>query len=245
MFIISILLTLISCSKPDKNNPKLIQAAIAPTVPPYTFEENGQLIGVDLEIFNGYCASRGYTCKTKSYDFAGMLGAVSSGQADIAFSGISITDQRRKAMEFSDPYAKSSWSLISLTKRNILITDLSQLKKYSIGFPTGTVFMGYVQKTFDSKGYYSVSNVKLYPSYGEALTDLQNGSLDLVFVDDSMLTTYINKLKLPIQSSYEIPYADQLGFAFAKDSSFRDDFNKYLAELGSEKINSYLKKWEK
>jgi polar amino acid transport system substrate-binding protein len=60
-----------------------------------------------------------------------------------------------------------------------------------------------------------------------------------------MLNTYINKLRLPVQSSYEIPYADRLGFAFAKGSPIRDDFNKYLKELGPEKINSYISKWEK
>ena len=105
--------------------------------------------------------------------------------------------------------------------------------------------MGYVQNTLEPEGYYPVSKVKLYPSYSEALTDLSNGNLDLVFVDSSMLNTYINKLRLPVQSSYEIPYGDKLGFAFAKGSPIRDDFNKYLAELGSEKIKSYTEKWEK
>jgi polar amino acid transport system substrate-binding protein len=245
LFAISVFLTASGCSKSNENTAKTIQAAVAPTVPPYLFEQNGQLVGVDLEIFKGYCESRGYAYKIKSYDFAGMLGAVASGQADIAFSGISITDQRKQVMDFSNPYAESTWNLVSLTKRNIRITDINQLKKYSIGFPTGTVFMGYVQNTLEPGGYYSVSKVKLYPSYSEALTDLNNGNLDLVFVDSSMLSTYINKLRLPVQSSYEIPYGDRLGFAFAKGSPMRDDFNKYLAELGPEKIKAYTEKWEK
>ena len=245
IFAASVFLTVGGCSKSKENNVKTIQAAVAPTVPPYLFEQNGQLVGVDLEIFKGYCESRGYEYKIKSYDFAGMLGAVASGQADIAFSGISITDQRKQVMEFSNLYAESTWNLVSLTKRNIRITDLGQLKKYSIGFPTGTVFMGYVQNTLEPGGYYPVSKVKLYPSYSEALTDLSNGNLDLVFVDSSMLNTYINKLNLPVQSSYEIPYGDKLGFAFAKGSTIRDDFNKYLVELGPEKIKAYTEKWEK
>lgn len=245
ILVISAFLVIGGCSKSNENTAKSLQAAVAPTVPPFMFEENGQLVGADLEIFKGYCESRGYSYQIKSYDFAGMLGAVASGQADVAFSGISITDQRKQVMDFSNPYAESTWNLVSLTKRNIRITDLSQLKKYSIGFPTGTVFMGYIQNTLEPAGYYPVSKVKLYPSYSEALTDLSNGNLDLVFVDSSMLSTYINKLRLPVQSSYEIPYGDRLGFAFAKGSPIRDDFNKYLAELGPEKIKSYVAKWEK
>ena len=245
ILVISAFLAISGCSKSNENTTKSLKAAVAPTIPPYLFEENGQLVGADLEIFKGYCESRGYTYNIKSYDFAGMLGAVGSGQADIAFSGISITDQRKQVMEFSNLYAESTWNLVSLTKRNIRITDLGQLKKYSIGFPTGTVFMGYVQNTLEPGGYYPVSKVKLYPSYSEALTDLSNGNLDLVFVDSSMLNTYVNKLNLPVQSSYEIPYGDKLGFAFAKDSPIRDDFNKYLTELGPEKIKAYIAKWEK
>ena len=78
-----------------------------------------------------------------------------------------------------------------------------------------------------------------------ALTDLNNGNLDLVFVDNSMLLTYVNKMKLPLTSSYEIPYADKLGFAFVKGSPIREDFNKYLAELGQDKIKAMEEKWSK
>ena len=60
IFAISVFLTTGGCSKSNENNIKTIQAAVAPTVPPYSFEQNGQLVGVDLEIFKGYCESRGY-----------------------------------------------------------------------------------------------------------------------------------------------------------------------------------------
>jgi polar amino acid transport system substrate-binding protein len=242
-----VLLALFSlgCSKSDNKTSKVLQVAISPSVPPFTFEENGQPVGVDLEIFKGFCESRGYTYNLKAYDFQGMLGAVASGQADVAFSGISITPKRLEVMEFSNPYVQNGWDLVSLIKRNIHITDLSQIKNYSIGFPTGTVFMGYIEKEWAPKGIYPINKIKLYPSYSEVLTDLNNGNLDLVFTDSSMLVTYVNKLNMPLTSSYEIPYADKLGFAFVKGSPIRDDFNKYLAELGPEKIKAMETKWSK
>lgn len=242
-----ILLTLFSvgCSKSDNKNSKVLQAAISPSIPPFTFEEKGQPVGIDIEIFKGFCESRGYTYNLKAYDFQGMLGAVASGQVDVAFSGISITPKRMEVMEFSNPYVQNSWDLISLTKRNIQITNLAQIKNYSIGFPTGAVFMGYIENEWAPKGIYPTNRVKLYPSYSEALTDLNNGNLDLVFIDSSMLLTYVNKMKMPFTSSYQIPYADKLGFAFIKGSPIRDDFNKYLAELGPEKIKAMETKWSK
>lgn len=242
-----ILLTLFSfgCSKADNKTTKILQAAISPSVPPFTFEEKGQPVGIDIEIFKGFCESRGYTYKLKAYDFQGMLGAVASGQADVAFSGISITPKRSEVMEFSDPYVQTSWDLISLSKRNIHITNVAQIKNYSIGFPTGTVFMDHIKSEWAPKGIYPINRVKLYPSYSETITDLSNGNLDLVFTDSPMLLTYVNKMKMPFISSYQIAYADRLGFAFKKDSPIRDDFNKYLAELGSEKIKAMEAKWSK
>jgi polar amino acid transport system substrate-binding protein len=244
---VCILLTVSSVgwSKSDKKTTAILQVAISPAVPPFAFEEKGQPVGVDIEIFKGFCESRAYTCKFKAYDFQGMLGAVASGQADVAFSGISITPKRMEVMDFSNPYVQSSWDLISLTKRNIQIANLGQVKNYSIGFPAGTVFMGYIKSEWVPKGIYPINRVKLYPSYSEALTDLNNGNLDLIFTDTSMLLTYVNKMKMPLTSSYRIASADKLGFAFKKGSPIRDDFNKYLAELGPEKIKAMEAKWSK
>jgi polar amino acid transport system substrate-binding protein len=71
-----------------------------------------------------------------AYDWLGMLGALTSGQADVAFSGISIADKRKEIMDFSNPYFTSTWQLIRLKNRHIKITDLSQLKNTLLTFPS-------------------------------------------------------------------------------------------------------------
>ncbi|MEY4524452.1 MAG: hypothetical protein RIR27_1528 [Pseudomonadota bacterium] len=235
------LLLLGGCSKEEPS--KLIKVAISPAIPPMLFEKDGKYLGIDLEIFEGYCKSRGCTFKVTAYDWLGMLGAVTSGQADVAFSGISITDKRKEVMDFSNPYFTSTWQLIGLKNRNIKITDLSQLNKYTIAYPTGSVFDDYVKNVLQPKGYYSVEQVKLYPSPTEALIALQNGNVDLVFVDNVMLVNYQKTLNLPVSSSYQVLGFDNLGFAFKKDSKLRDDFNLYLAELGPEKLKAIIDSW--
>ena len=52
-------------------------------------------------------------------------------------------------------------------------------------------------------------------------------------------------LNLPVSSSYQVVGFDNLGFAFKKGSKLRDDFDKYLNELGPEKIKAILDKWMK
>lgn len=240
-FIISAVILLMACSKQPESN--VIRVAVSPAIPPMLFEQDGKTVGVDLDIFEGYCQSRGCTFKMTAYDWLGMLGAVSSGQADVAFSGISITDKRKEAMSFSKPYYVSTWDLIGMNNRHIKITDLSQLKNYSIAYPTGTVFDDYVKTVLQPQGYYSLDKVKLYPSPTETLLALQNGTVDLVFVDQVMLKSYQKLLGLPVSSSYQVVGFDNLGFAFKKDSKLRDDFNLYLDELGPEKLKTIINKW--
>ena len=236
-------LGVVACSKGD--NSKQIKVAVSPASPPMLFDDKGQIVGVDMDLFQGYCQARGCTIKVTPYDWAGMLGAVSSGQADVAFSGISITDKRKEVMDFSQPYYDNAWHLVSLKNKNIKITDLKQLKKYSIGYPRGMAYDDLIKNELEPKGYYTLSKVKLYPSYAEVITDLQNGNLDLAFIEEPVFLNYQNKLNLPVQSSYVFTGFDQLGFAFAKGSKLRDDFDKYLKEIGPEKVKATLDKWMK
>lgn len=236
-------LGVVACSKGDDS--KQIKVAVSPASPPMLFDDKGQIVGVDMDLFQGYCQARGCAIKVTPYDWAGMLGAVSSGQADVAFSGISITDKRKEVMDFSQPYYDNAWHLVSLKNKNIKITDLKQLKKYSIGYPRGMAYDDLIKNELEPKGYYTLSKVKLYPSYAEVVTDLQNGNLDLAFIEEPVFLNYQNKLNLPVQSSYVFTGFDQLGFAFAKGSKLRDDFDKYLKEIGPEKVKATLDKWMK
>jgi polar amino acid transport system substrate-binding protein len=232
-----------SCSKNEASN--VVKVAVSPASPPMLFEDKGKIAGSDLEIFEGYCKARGCSLKITSYDWQGMLGAVSSGQADVAFSGISITQKRKEAMDFSRPYYDNGWHLVTLSKRNLKFDDLSTLKNYSLGYPRGMAYNDLIKNDLEPKGHYSLSKVKLYPSYNEVIADLQNGNLDVAFIEEPVLANYKHKLKLPIESSYVFRGIDTLGFAFAKGSPRRDDFDKYLTEIGPEKLKEIIDRWEK
>jgi len=222
---------------------KVIEVAVTPASPPNLFEENGKTQGLDFDLFDGYCKARGCTMNITAYDWQGMLGAVVSKKADVAFSGISITEPRQKVMDFSKPYMDNSWNLVSMKDRNIKLDNLDTLKNYSIGFPRGMAYMDFIKTELEPKGIYNVDQVKLYPSYNEALTDLQNGQVDMVFLDGTVASVY--RKKLPIQDSYVWEGIDRLGFAFPKGSELRADFDKYLDELGPEKRQAIIDKWMK
>jgi len=222
------------------NAANVVKVAVSPASPPMLYEQNKQIKGVDYDIFSAYCQSRGCTLDITAYDWQGMLGAVASGQADVAFSGISITDSRKKVMDFSTPYYDNTWYLVALAKNAKPITDLATLKPLRIGYPRGMAYSDLIKNDLQPKGYYSLSQVQLYPTYTEVVTDLQNGNLDLAFIEKPVLDDYINRLKLPLKSVYAFSGKDVLGFAFAKGSDMRDDFNKFLVELGPNKLEEMI-----
>jgi len=234
-------LLLCACGKSEETT--IIRAAVCPTMPPYLFEENGQYRGLDLELFEGFCKARGYRYTITAYDWQGMLGAVIGNQADVAFSNISITEKRKKSIDFSKPYADDTWNLISLKKRNIVIKDLVELKKYTIGYPRGMAFGDLIREQLEPRGIYRSSDVQLYPTYNQALADLRSGNIDLLFMERTVAA--IHKRKMDIQDSYVFTGIDVLGFAFPQGSPLRDDFDRYLAKLGPAKLKAISDKWMK
>ncbi len=233
------LLLVAGCTKSE--DARVIRVAVCPTSPPNLYEEGGKTTGMDLEIFEGFCKARGYEMKITSYDWQGMLGAVVSNQADVAFSGISITDKRLEVMDFSRPYVDNSWNLMSLKNRELKIDDLAELKKYTIGYPRGMAYSDFIKNDLQPKGIYSLDQTKLYPSYNEVMADLQNGNIDLAFVDGTVASVY--RRQLPVRDSYVFTGFDRFGFAFAKGSALRGDFDRYLDELGAERLQAIVNKW--
>jgi polar amino acid transport system substrate-binding protein len=225
----------------NEQDSKVLRIAVAPASPPNLYEENGKTTGMDLELFEGFASEHDYTLNITAYDWQGMLGAVISGQADVAFSGISITEKRKEVMDFSEPYMDNTWNLISLKGRNIEFDDLNEWKKYTTGYPRGMAYSNFIKTKMEPEGYYSLDHVKLYPSYNEVLTDLTNGNIDLAFVEGGVAAVY--KKKMPLENSYIFSGFDTFGYAFPKGSTLRDEFNAHLNNLGPEKLAAIKSKW--
>ena len=74
------------------------------------------------------------------------------------------------------------------------------------------------------------------------VTDLKNGNIDLAFIVEPILQYLTNRLQLPIKGVYTINVGVSFGFAFAKWSPLRDDFNQFLAGFGLTNIANIIAK---
>jgi polar amino acid transport system substrate-binding protein len=214
----------------DKTNPpkKVLQAAGCPTSPPNCFQRDNVYVGIDMEIMDAFCKARGCTFAMTAYDWSGMLGAVIANRADIAFSGISITEKRKEAMDFSDAYMVNVLIIAAMADRNITIPATQDWKRYRLGFVRGMYFGDLIKTTY--KEAYNYADLRQYPSYNELLADLGNGNIDGAFMDSLVMADQKTKGIYNLSTAFTLKEADQFGFAFPKGSSLRDEFNKYLRE---------------
>ena len=211
---------------------KTLQAAVCPTSPPNCFQQDKEYLGIDVEILRAFCASRGYAFAVTAYDWAGMLGAVVAGRADVAFSGISITDKRKEAMDFSAPYMVNTLVIAALADRGVSIATTADWKKYKLGFVRGMYFGDLVKTTY--KAAYAYEDLKQYPSYNELLADLGNGNVDGAFMDSLVMVDQKEKGIYNLTTAFTLAEADNFGFAFPKGSALRGEFDQFLQEPAAE-----------
>ncbi len=248
-WLIVMALALAGCGKPAGPEApaapagKILQVAICPTSPPNCFQQDKDYVGIDVEIFKAFCAERGYEFRMTAYDWSGMLGAVIANRADVAFSGISITDKRKEVMDFSEPYMVNTLIIAALADKGVAMTSEADWKRYRLGFVRGMYFGDLIKTTY--REAYAYTDLQQYPSYNELLADLGNGNVDGAFMDSLVMADQQQKGIYKLVTAFTLKEADAFGFAFPKSSALRDEFNRYLqAQAGPVQaiIDRFMKK---
>ena len=129
---------LCGCGK-DDNTLKLFTEA---TFPPYEFLRGQEVVGVDIAICRAIAEHMGKDLKVTDIQFDAVIPAVISGKADLAAAGITITDDRKKNVDFSIPYIKTG--IVVVYKKSRPYAGVGSLKGMKIGVQAGTTSETYV-----------------------------------------------------------------------------------------------------
>ena len=201
---------------------KLTMATNA-TFPPYEMTtDNGTIEGIDVETAQAIADKLGLELQVDDMDFDAALLSVQQGKADIAMAGITVTDERKAVMAFSDSYATGIQSIIVPEGSDIATADDLAGKK--IGTQRGTT--GYLYCSDD----FGEDAVVAYDNGLTAVQALNNGQVDAVVIDNAPATEYVAAnpgLKVLDTSYAEEDYA----IGMAKGSALEDAVNKALEEL--------------
>lgn len=139
---------------------------------------DGKLIGFDIDIGNELCKRANAKCVWVENDFDGMIPALKAKKFDGILSSMSMTDQRKQEIEFTDKIYNSPTRMIAKTGSPLLPTPES-LKGKRVGVQQGTMQENYAKALWSGKGV----EVVAYQSQELVYADLLSGRLDAGFQD--------------------------------------------------------------
>lgn len=239
LVLLSSLLFLLSCSAKGK---KLV-VGVSAEYPPFEYKEGADFKGIDIEIAQLIAEKLGLELQIQDMEFDSLIPSLTSNKIDMAISAITITPERQEQVDFSDAYYQSNQSLLITKSSDIIIASEEDLLKYKIGVQNGTTGQLYLSDNFVKANKMPEDNLKKYATNIEAVTDLLNGNIDMVIMDQPAATGY-EKVK-DVKTIYTIITNENYGIALPKNSVHKDKINAALKEImNSEKwdeiINKYL-----
>ena len=162
---------LAGCAKNDSDTIKMITEA---TFPPYEFLRGQEIVGIDAEICKAVAEKLGKKFSAETVDFDSVIPAVISGKADLAAAGITVTEDRKKNVDFSVPYVKTC--IVVIYKKSNPFTSVDQLKGKRIGVQGGTTSETFVLEQLKQEP-------ERTKSPAEACASLKAGRCDFVIAD--------------------------------------------------------------
>ncbi len=192
-------------------------------------EASKQCKGFGPDLVNAIAKAAGFEVKIENTAWDGIFAGLAAGKYQAISSSVSITDERKQTMDFSDPYFEVQQGVV--TQKDATVASMADLKGKTIGAQINTT--GH----FTAKKVEGAKEVKGYDEVGLAMKDLANGRLDAVICDDAVAADYAltnpdysKTLALAFLIKPDAP--EYLGFAVQKgDKETLDLINKGLAAV--------------
>ncbi|MFZ4965881.1 ABC transporter substrate-binding protein [Pseudomonas sp. Mn2068] len=205
-----------------------LKMGIEAAYPPFNNKDaSGQVVGFDKDIGDALCAKMKVECTVVTSDWDGIIPALNTNKFDFLISSMSITADRKNAVDFTDPYYSNKLQFIA-PKNVDFKTDKASLKGKVIGAQRATLAGTFLEDHFGDD-----ISIKLYDTQENAYLDLQAGRLDGILADK-----YVNYewLKSDAGKAYEfkgdpVEESDKIGIAVRKKDPLREKLNAALKEI--------------
>ncbi|KQY00507.1 ABC transporter substrate-binding protein [Rhizobium sp. Root73] len=206
---------------------KLLKVGSDTTSPPMESIDpaSGQIVGFDVDVVNAICAKINCQAEFVTTGWDGIFAALDQGSFDLVASGVSITDERKKAMDFSDPYIVNSQAvLMRVADQGISLDDFkSQGKKLSAQANTTDAQV--------AEGIVGKENVAAYDSFSASVIALKNKDVDGVVINGANAAAYEREFAGELVVAIKDLQSDPLGLVFRKDDANIAAFNEGLKAI--------------
>ena len=205
-----------------KDDSKLILVTEAGFAP-YEFYQNGEIVGVDIDIAKEIVKELGKELVVKDVSFDFLINEVKSGKADFAAAGISITDERKKQVDFTDEYTVSNQVVV--VKKDSPITSFDEISNKKIAVQLGTVADLYVSDNYPD------ATLVQHKKYLSAVEDIKAGKADCLIMDE-LPAKEIVEANTELKIMDGVLFQDRYGMIVKKgNDKLRKQINKVLKRL--------------
>ncbi len=231
---VSAMMTLCACGASSSN--KLVMATNA-AFPPYEYIEGKEIVGIDAEIAKLIADDLGKELIIEDMAFDSIIAAVQSGKADIAMAGMTVTEDRKQNINFSDPYTEAAQVIV--VKNDSTVASPDDLAGKRIGVQIGTTGDIYAEDIENAE-------IERYSKYFEAINALLQDKIDAVIVDREPGKVFVSEnpeLKM-IDEEFTV---EEYAIGVAKENTeLLDQINASLKKLkDSGKIDEIIGKYIK
>jgi polar amino acid transport system substrate-binding protein len=206
---------------------KLLKVGSDTTSPPMESVDpaSGQIVGFDVDVVNAICAKINCQAEFVTTGWDGIFAALDQGSFDLVASGVSITDERKKAMDFSDPYIVNSQAvLMRVADQGISLDDFkAQGKKLSAQANTTDAQV--------AEGIVGKENVAAYDSFSASVIALKNKDVDGVVINGANAAAYEREFAGELVVAIKDLQSDPLGLVFRKGDANIAAFNDGLKAI--------------
>lgn len=169
-----------------KAEPVKIGVAAEP-YPPFTSPDaSGKWVGWEIEFIDAVCAEEKMECVITPVAWDGIIPSLNSKKIDVIASSMSITDERKKEIDFSDKYYNTPTAVIGAKDQKFDATP-EGLKDKVLGVQVSTIHAVYAKKHFGD----SASEIKEYQTQDEANQDLAAGRIDAIQADSIAMDDFL------------------------------------------------------
>ena len=232
VFILTLILS--GCGKNKNEIIMVTEAGFAP----YEYYENGEIVGVDVAIAEEIAKELGKKLVVKNIDFDSIVSELKSGKADFAAAGMSITEERKKQVDFTIEYVTSNQVVV--VKKDSSLNDITQLDGKRIAVQLGTVGDSYVTENYKN------SEINRQKKFLVAAEAVKNNKADCIVMDQIPAQQLVSQNpELKILDG--ILFKDSYGMAVKKgNTELLDTMNTVLQRLIDEgKIEEYIIEYSK
>ncbi|KQO11088.1 cysteine ABC transporter substrate-binding protein [Paenibacillus sp. Leaf72] len=208
----------------------VLKVGLMGTYAPYNFlNENKEMDGFDADIAKEIAKRLGVKAEFVAQEFSGMIAGLQAKKFDVVISQMTITDERKEQMDFTEPYITNSVKII-VAEKNDTITKLADFKGKNIGVGLGTNDETYLRKTvLPEVGNFTI---KTYDDVITSLQDLNAGRIDATINNMYALKPIVEKNGFKIKEVGDPIKSDNAGIAVRKDNpEFRDALNEALKAM--------------